>query len=160
MPLILRLFRSMLCSITDTNHIGPCGKRSFSFFSILLLAVAALSGCATENLDEVRAAQPIRTATFDTPYDTLAACVKQRVERDLWIFGEPSVHWKREKDRSLIRVYALYARTTLFDVAFEQTHSDRTSVEYRQGIDGYGIRDQTWGIIVSCNQQGLTSQSK
>jgi len=155
MPLILRLFRriSVLCSVT--NSVGPFGKRSFPVFSIFLLAVAALSGCATENLDEVRAAKPNRTATFETPYDTLAACVKQRAERDLWIFGEPSVHWKREKDRSLIRVYALYSRTTLFDVTFEQTQSDRTTVEYRQGIDGYGIRDQTWGIIVSCNQQGL-----
>lgn len=24
-------------------------------------------------------------------------CVKQRVEKELWLFGEPSVHWKREK---------------------------------------------------------------
>ena len=122
---------------------------------ILLLVLAALSGCASENLDEVRAAKPIRTATFETPYDPLATCVKQRIERDLWLFGEPSVHWKREKGRQLIRVYAIYSRATLFDVTFEQAQSDRTAVEYRQGIDGYGIQDQTWGIIVSCNHQGL-----
>ena len=155
MPFILRLYHRflVLCSVTD--NAGPFGRMHLTFFPVLLLVLAAQSGCASDNINEVRATNPIRTGIFETPYDTLATCVKHRVERDLWLFGEPSVHWKREKGRPLIRVYAIYSRTTLFDVTFEQTQSDRTAVEYRHGIDGYGIQDQTWGIIVSCNQQGL-----
>ena len=155
MPFAFRRYRRIpvLCSVTD--NIGPFGKMPATLFSFLLLVLATLLGCASENLDEVRAAKPIRTTTLETPYDTLATCVKQRVERELWLFGEPSIHWKREKGRPLIRVYAIYSRTMLFDVTFEQTQSDRTTVEYREGVDGYGIESQTWGIIVSCNRQGL-----
>lgn len=69
-------------------------------------------------------------------------------------------HWKREKGRPLIRVYAIYSRTTLFDLTFEQTPSDRTTVEYRQGVDGYGIQNQAWGIIVSCNRESLEPGDK
>ncbi|OAI46591.1 hypothetical protein AYO43_06080 [Nitrospira sp. SCGC AG-212-E16] len=155
MPFSIRPHRRIpvLCSVTD--NVGPFGKMSATLFSILLLVIGALLGCASENLDEVRAAKPIRTTTFETPYDKLATCVKQRVERELWLFGgEPSVHWKRDGG-PLIRVYAIYSRNTLFDVTIEQTQSDRTTVEYRQGVDGYGIQSQTWGIIVSCNRQGL-----
>jgi len=127
-----------------------------SLLSILLLILATLSGCASnENLGEVRAAKPVRTGTFETPYEALATCTKQRAESDLWLFGEPSIHWIREKGRPSIRVYAVYSRSTLFDVAFEETQSGRTAVEYRRGYDGYGIQDQTWGIIVSCAQQSL-----
>lgn len=155
MSFIFRRYRRIpvLCSVTD--HVGPFRKMPATLFSIFLLVIAALVGCASENLDEVRAAQPIRTTTFETSYDTLATCVKQRVERELWAFGEPSVHWKREKGRPLIRVYAIHSRTLLFDVTFEQTQSDRTTVEYREGVDGYGIESRTWGIIVSCNREGL-----
>jgi hypothetical protein len=141
------------CSGTDNE--GPFGKMPATLFSILLLVLAALVGCASENLDEARAAKPLRTTTFQAPYDILATCVKQRLERELWLFGgEPSIRWKREGG-PLIRVYAIYSRTMLFDVTFEQTQSDRTTVEYRQGLDGYSIQRQTWGIIVSCNRQGL-----
>lgn len=155
MPFIFRRHRHIpvLCSVTDS--IGPFRKMPARLFSILLLVIAALVGCASENLDEVRAAQPIRTTTFETPYDTLATCVKTRVERELWLFGEPGVHWKREKGRPLIRVYAIHSRTLLFDVTFEQTQSDRTIVEYREGVNGYGIESRTWAIIDSCNRQGL-----
>lgn len=55
----------------------------------------------------------------------------------------------------MIRVYATYSRTMLFDITFEQAQSDRTFVQYRHGDNGHVIQDQTWGIIVSCNQQGL-----
>lgn len=155
MPFILRPYHRFPVRCSVGVNAGPFGKMLSTLVSILLLALAALSGCASnENLGEVRAAKPIRIDTFETPYEALATCTKQRAESGLWLFGEPSVHWIREKGRPLIRVYAIYSRTTLFDVAFGQTSSDRTTVEYRQGIDGYGIRDQVWGIIVSCNQQG------
>ncbi len=156
MPFILRPYHRfpVRCSV----GVNEClfGKKASSLTSILLLVLAALSGCASnENLGEVRATKPVRTGTFDTPYEALATCTKQRAESDLWLFGEPSIHWIREKGRPLIRVYAVYSRTTLFDVAFEETESGRTAVEYRRGYDGYGIQNQTWGIIVSCAQQGL-----
>lgn len=155
MPFSIRPSRRFPVLYSVTDNLGPFGKMIPTLFSILLLVIAALVGCASENLDEVRAAKPLRTTTFGTPYDTLATCVKQRAEREVWLFGEPNVHWKREKGRPLIRVYAIYSRTTLFDVTFEQTQSDRTTVEYRQGVDGYGIQSQTWGIIVSCNRESL-----
>jgi len=159
MPFSIRPYRRLpvLCSVTD--YVGPFRKMPATLFSILLVVLAALVGCASENLDEVRAAKPIRSTTFETPYDTLATCVKQRVEREVWLFGESSVHWKREKGRPLIRVYAIHSRTMLFDVTFEQTQSDRTTVEYREGVDGYDIESRTWGIIVSCNRQGFAPVS-
>jgi hypothetical protein len=156
MPFILRPYHRfpVRCSV-DVNA-GPFGKMTSSLLSILLLVLATLSGCASnENLGEVRATKPVRTGTFETPYEALATCTKQRAESDLWLFGEPSIHWIREKGRPSIRVYAVYSRSTLFDVAFEETQSGRTAVEYRRGYDGYGIQDQTWGIIVSCAQQSL-----
>jgi hypothetical protein len=155
MPFILRLYHRFPVRYSVGVNACPFGKMASTLMSILLLVLAALSGCASnENLGEVRATKPIRIGTFETPYEVLATCTKQRAESNLWLFGEPSIHWIREKDRPLIRVYAIYSRTTLFDVAFEQTQSDRTAVEYRRGYDGYGIQDQTWGIIVSCAQQG------
>jgi len=139
------------CSVTDNE--GPPGNRPSTLGLILLLVLAALSACAgSDNLSDVRAAKPTRIGTFETPYEALATCSKQRIERALWPFGEPSVHWIREKGRPLIRVYTIYSRVTLFDVSFEETQSGRTAVEYRPGYDGYGIQDQTWGIIVSCAQ--------
>jgi hypothetical protein len=153
MPVTIRPSRliPVPCSVTD--NLGPCRKMSATIFSILLFVILISLGCASENLDEVRAAKPLRTTTFETPYDTLATCVKHRIEREVWIFGEPSVHWKREKGRELIRVYAIYSRTILFDVTFEATQADQTVVEYRQGLDGYDVQSRTWGIIVSCNRE-------
>src|SRR6185436_1049232 len=142
-----------------TNNC-PCRNMSATIFSILLFVIIVSLGCASENLDEVRASKPLRTTTFETPYDTLAACVKHRLEKEVWIFGEPSVHWKREKGRELIRVYEIYSRTMLFDVTFEATQTDRTIVEYRQGLEGYGIQSRTWGIIVSCNRENLAPIDK
>lgn len=143
MPFTIRPERrfSIRCFITD--NAGQFGKRPLMLFPILLLVIIALSACATENLDEVRAAKPIRTDSFETRYDTLAICAKQRLERASWLFGDPSIHWRREKVHAMIRVYAIYSRTTLFDITFEQAQSDRTLVKYRRGYDGYGIQDQT-----------------
>jgi hypothetical protein len=154
MPFTIRPGRfPILCSVTD--NAGQFGKTTSTLFPMLLLVVIALSACATGNLDEVRAAKPTRTGSFETPYDILAICAKQRFEMASWLFGDPSILWRREKGHPMIRVYAIYSRTTIFDITFEQAQSDRTLVKYRHGYDGYGIQDQTWGIIVSCNQQGL-----
>ena len=155
MPFMIRPDRRspMLCSVTD--NAGPFKKTPSTLFPMLLLVIIALSACATENLEEVRAAKPSRTDSFETPYDILSICAKQRFEVDSWLFGDPSIHWRREKGHPMIRVYAIYSRTTLFDVTFEQAPSDRTIVKYRHGYDGYGIQDQAWGTIVSCNRQGL-----
>ena len=155
MPFSIRPDRRfpMLCSVTD--NAGQLEKTPSTLFPILLLVLSALSACATENLDEVRAAKPIRTDSFETPYDILSTCAKQRFEMASWLFGDPSIHWKREKGHAIIRVYAIYSRTTIFDITFEQVQSDRTLVKYRDGNEGHVIQDQTWGIIVSCNQQSL-----
>ncbi|MGH7181689.1 MAG: hypothetical protein ACREJN_06915 [Nitrospiraceae bacterium] len=156
MPFILGPYRQFPVQSSVGVNAGPFGKMPSILVSILLLVLAALSGCASnENLGEVRATKPTRTGTFETPYDALATCTKQRIERNLWLFGEPSIHWIREKGRPSIRVYAIYSRSTLFDVTFVETQLNLTAVEYRQGYDGYGIQDQTWGIIVSCAKQGL-----
>ena len=114
---------------------------------ILLLVLATLSGCAGESLGEVRATRPLQAGTFQTPYETLAACAKERIETDSWRFGQPIVQSTREKDRPLIRVYAIYSRSTLFEVTFEQAQSGLTSVEYRRGYDGHGTQDQTWASL-------------
>ncbi len=122
---------------------------------LLLLVLATLSSCANENLVEVRAATPVQTGTFQAPYDALATCAKERITTDVWPFGPPTVHWKREKGLPLIRVYATYSRSTLFDVTFQQAQPGHTAVEYRRGLEGPDIQKQIWGIIVSCAQQGL-----
>ena len=154
MSLILRLYRCFTRrrSVYNASRLGELPSM---LLPILLLGLAALAGCASnENINDVRASKPLRTATFATSYDAFATCAKQRIENALWSFGEPSVHWKREKGRQLIRVYAMHSRITLFDVTFEGTRSGLTAVEYRQGYDGYGIQDQTWRIVMSCAQQG------
>ena len=122
---------------------------------LLLLVLAALSSCANENLVEVRAATPVQTGTFQAPYDALATCAKERIETDVWPFGPPTVHWKREKGLPLIRVYATYSRSTLFDVTFQRAPPGHTAVEYRRGLQGPDIQKQIWGIIVSCARQGF-----
>ncbi len=154
MPCSIRRDRRfpLLCSVTD--NASQVEKTPSTLFPMLLLVLSALSACATENLDEVRAANPIRTRSSETPYDILSMCAKQRFEMTSWFFGDPTIHWRREKGHPMIRVYAIYSLTTLFDITFEQVQSDRTLVTYRHGNDGHGIQDQTWAIIVSCNQQG------
>jgi hypothetical protein len=52
----------------------------------LMLTVLLLSGCMGNSLGEVRATEPLQTGTFQKPYEQLAACTKQRIETDSWIF--------------------------------------------------------------------------
>lgn len=122
--------------------------------SIFLLVLATLSGCMGNSLGEVRATEPLQTGTFQTPYEILATCAKELIETDSWRFGQPIVQSMRETDRPLIRVYAIYSRSTLFEVTFQPALSGLTTVvEYRRGYDGHGTQNQTWGIIESCAQQ-------
>jgi hypothetical protein len=124
--------------------------------SILLLVLATLSGCMGNSLGKVHATEPLQTGTFQTPYEILATCAKERIESDSWRFGQPIVQSTWERNRPLIRVYAIYSRSTLFEVTFQPAPSGLTTVvEYRRGYDGHGTQDQTWGIIKSYAQQGL-----
>ena len=56
---------------------------------ILILVLATLSGCMGNSLGEVRATKPLQTGAFQTPYEALAACAKERIETDSWRFGHP-----------------------------------------------------------------------
>lgn len=119
----------------------------------LMLTALLLSGCMGNSLGEVRATEPLQAGTFQKPYEQLAACAKERIETDSWRFGQPIVQSTQDTNRPLIRVYAIYSRSTLFEVTFQPTHSAMTTVEYRRGYDGHGTQDQTWAIIEYCSQQ-------
>jgi hypothetical protein len=117
-----------------------------------MLTALLLSGCMGDSLGEVRATDPLQTGTFHKPYEQLAACAKERIETDSWRFGQPIVQSTQEANRPLIRVYAIYSRSTLFEVTFQPVPSEMTLVEYRRGYDGHGSQDQTWAIIERCAQ--------
>ena len=122
----------------------------------LMLTALLLSGCMGNSLGEVRATEPLQTGTFQKTYEQLAACAKERIETDSWRFGQPIVQSTQDTNRPLIRVYAIYSRSTLFEVTFQPTHSAMTTVEYRRGYDGHGTQDQTWAIIEYCSRQAMT----
>jgi hypothetical protein len=155
MPFSIRPFRRFPVKCAVTNNAGPFQEVPSILRSIFLLVLATLSGCMGNSLGEVRATEPLQTGTFQTPYEILAACAKERIETDSWRFGQPIVQSTRERNRPLISVYAIYSRSTLFEVTFQPVPSGLTTVvEYRRGYDGHGTQDQTWGIIESCAQQG------
>lgn len=115
-----------------------------------LLTALLVSGCMGDSLGDVRATDPLQTGTFQKPYEQLAACAKERIETDSWRFGQPIVQSTHDANRPLIRVYAIYSRSTLFEVTFQPVPSAMTLVEYRRGYDGHGSQDQTWTIIEQC----------
>ena len=123
-------------------------NKTYLAVAILLM----LTGCMGNSLGEVRATEPLQTGTFQKPYEQLAACAKQRIETDSWRFGQPIVQSTQDANRPLIRVYAIYSRSTLFEVTFQPIPSEMTLVEYRRGYDGHGSQDQTWAIIEQCAQ--------
>jgi hypothetical protein len=77
-------------------------------------------------------------------------CVKHRVETDSWRFGQPIVQQASQSDRPVIRVYAIYARSTLFEVTFQPNQQQHAFVEYRRAYDGHGTQEQTWKIVQDC----------
>jgi len=50
----------------------------------------------------------------------------------------------------MIRVYAIYARSTLFEVTFQPIDARTSFVEYRRGYDGHGTEAQTWALLKQC----------
>lgn len=147
--IISQTLRRLLCVLRLLGEVSAMLRLCF------LMVLATLSGCIGQSLGEVRATKPVQTGLLKTPYEALAACVRERIETDSWRFGQPIVQTTREKDHQLIRLYASHSRSTLFVVTFQPTPPDQTTVEYRRGYDGHGTQDQTWGIIESCAQQGL-----
>jgi hypothetical protein len=121
-----------------------------------LLITVLLSGCLGNSLADIRATEPRLIGNFHTPYDQLAVCTKQRLETDSWSFGRPIVQLTHEIARPLIHVYAIDARSTLFDVTFQRLSSGSTLVEYRRSYDGYGSQEHTWAIINQCAQISQT----
>ena len=145
--------QSLLSLLIRVLNWPPCEAPMLTR-SLLLLVVLTLSGCMGNSLGEVRATKPLQTGTFQVPFEALAACAKERIETDSWRFGQPIVQSTRERNRPLVRVYAIYSRSTLFEVTFQPAPSGLTTVvEYRRGYDGHGTQDQTWDIIESCAQQ-------
>lgn len=118
----------------------------------LLLFIVLLSACAGTgtSLVEVRATQTLQTGAFSMPYDHLAACVKARIKSDPWTFGQPVVGSEWGVDRRIVRVYATYARSTLFEVTFQAISPVTTRVDYRRSNDGHGTQEHAWSIIEQC----------
>ncbi|HEX4966954.1 MAG TPA: hypothetical protein VFV44_00410, partial [Nitrospiraceae bacterium] len=47
-------------------------------------------------------------------------------------------------------IYAVYARSTLFEVTFQPISPGTTRVDYRRSYDGHGTQDHAWSIIEQC----------
>jgi hypothetical protein len=118
----------------------------------LLLFIVLLAGCAGigTSLGEVRATQPLQTGAFSMPYDHLAACGKARIKTDPWTFGQPIVGSEWGLDRRIVRVFATYNRSTLFEVTFQPVSPVTTRVDYRRSNDGQGTQEHAWSIIQQC----------
>ena len=118
----------------------------------LLLLIVVLSSCTGggPSLREVRATEPLQTGSFAMPYDYLAACVKARIKTDPWTFGQPVVGSEWGHERRIVRVYANYARSTLFEVTFQPISPGVTRVDYRRSKDGPATQEHTWSIIQQC----------
>lgn len=118
----------------------------------LLLFIVLLAGCAGKgaSLGEVRATEPLRSGSFPMPYDHLAACVKARIKTDPWTFGQPIVGSEWGLDRRIVHVYAMYSRSTLFEVTFQPISPGTTRVDYRRSNDGHGTQEHAWSIIEQC----------
>ena len=118
----------------------------------LLLLIVLLTSCTGSgtSLGEVRATEPLKSGAFQMPYDHLAACVKARIKTDPWTFGQPIVGSEWGIDRRIVRVYAVYARSTLFEVTFQPISPGTTRVDYRRSSDGHGTEEHAWSIIEQC----------
>jgi len=128
--------------------------------SVLLLPfIVLLTGCAGAgtSLREVRATEPLQSGSFAMPFDHLAVCVKARVKTDPWTFGQPIVGSEWGLDRRIVRVYATYARSTLFEVTFQPISPAMTRVDYRRSNDGHGTQEHVWSIIEQCVGPVLSS---
>ncbi len=120
-------------------------------FTLCVLSSLALGGCLGGSLGEVRASHPLQSGIFQMPYEQMADCTKARVESDPWLFGQPIVQIARIPNQPLISVYAIYSRSTLFELTFKPISPRQTSVEYRRSYDGHGTQTQAWKIVEQCS---------
>ena len=89
---------------------------------------------------------------ISTAYDELALCAKEKIELGPWRFGQPVVYSAHGAAGPLIRVYAVYSHSTLFELTFHALPSQRTRVDYRRAYDQSGTQHQAWAIIERCGQ--------
>jgi hypothetical protein len=120
---------------------------------LTLIPLLFLNACLAKDLAEVRASAPVQTGTFPAPYEQLAACAKREIQMDTWLMGQPDVHLTRESRARLIRVFAIYAGSALFDLTFQPVPLDKTLVQYRRGYDGYDSKEKTWSIMERCSNK-------
>jgi hypothetical protein len=120
---------------------------------LICLSILFLNGCMGKNLGEVRATTPVQTGTFPALYEQLAACAKHDIELESWLLGQPAVYLTRESRTPLVRVFAIYAGSTLFELTFQPAPSGKTLVKYRRGYDGYESKEKAWSILERCSQQ-------
>ena len=120
---------------------------------LLIALVVMLAGCAGSSLGDVRENNPLQSGTVHAETAPLAECVRQGIERDSWRFGQPVAHSTQHTDPPSTSVYAMYSRSTLFEIAFHPVAPSSTRVEYRRSYDGHGTQEQAWTIINNCASQ-------
>ncbi len=118
-----------------------------------LIPLLFLNACLAKDLAEVRATEPVQTDTFPALYEQLATCAKREIQMGTWVMGQPDVHLTRERRGPLIRVFAIYAGSALFDLTFQPAPSGKTLVQYRRGYDGYDSKEKTWSIMERCSNR-------
>lgn len=127
-------------------------------FVFPLIFAMLISGCLGSRLADVRATEPRLIGNFHVPYEQLANCTQERLEEDSLSLGQPfalppRIQLTQEKARTLIHVYAIEGRSTLFDVTFERLYSGVTLVQYRRSYEGVGSQQHTWAIVEGCAQR-------
>ena len=108
-------------------------------FVFPLIFAMLISGCLGSRLADVRATEPRLIGNFHVPYEQLASCTR--------------IQLTHETARTLIHVYAIEGRSTLFDLTFERLYSGATLVQYRRSYEGVGSQPHAWAIVEGCAQR-------
>jgi hypothetical protein len=127
-------------------------------FVFPLIFAMLISGCLGSRLADVRATEPRLIGNFHVPYEQLASCTQERLEEDSLSLGQPfapppRIQLTHETARTLIHVYAIEGRSTLFDLTFERLYSGATLVQYRRSYEGVGSQPHAWAIVEGCAQR-------
>lgn len=127
-------------------------------FVFPLIFAMLISGCLGNRLADVRATEPRLIGNFHVPYEQLASCTQERLEEDSLSLGQPfalppRIQLTHETARTLIHVYAIEGRSTLFDLTFERLYSGATLVQYRRSYEGVGSQPHAWAIVEGCAQR-------
>ncbi|MEO7861229.1 MAG: hypothetical protein ABIU05_12440 [Nitrospirales bacterium] len=123
-----------------------------------LIFAMLISGCLGSRVADVRATEPRLIGNFPVPHEQLATCTQERLEEDSLSLGQPyalpaRIQLTHEQAGTLIHVYAIEGRSTLFDVTFERLYSGATLVEYRRSYEGVGSQQHAWAIVEGCAQR-------